>query len=134
MTRQRLAVFGALARMGGHRTAEEIYEVVRRQYPSVNLSTIYRNLDLGVELGLVTETDLGGGIRRFELVRAGRHHHLICQQCGAVSELEDQILEPLRMTLEERYGFLARMDHFAIFGTCARCRPIRHVSAEQAPV
>jgi Fur family ferric uptake transcriptional regulator len=126
-------VFEALARMGGHRTAEEIYEVVRIQYPSVNLSTIYRNLDLGVELGLVTETDLGGGTRRFELVRAGRHHHLICQRCGAIAELADDLLEPLRVALQERYGFLARMDHFAIFGTCARCRATRHTSEENTP-
>lgn len=122
VTRQRLAVFSALARLGGHRTAEEVYDYVRAHHPDVNLSTVYRNLDLGVELGLVTQTDLGGGVRRFELVRAERHHHLVCQRCRTVMEFEDELLEPLRAALRERYRFIARMDHFAIFGTCARCR------------
>ncbi len=133
VTRQRLAIFAALAQLGGHRTAEEIYELVRTQYPEVNLSTVYRNLDLGVALGLVTQTDLGGGIRRFELVRAARHHHLVCQQCGAVAELEDELLEPLRAALLERYGFVARMDHFAIFGTCAACQSRRQAAEAQLP-
>jgi len=133
VTRQRLAIFTALARLGGHRTAEEIYDLVRAQHPDVNLSTVYRNLDLGVELGLVTQTDLGGGVRRFELVRAERHHHLVCQQCGAVFELEDDLLEPLRAALLERYGFVARMDPFAIFGTCSACRSRSRTAGAPSP-
>lgn len=122
LTPQRMMVLAALAEGEGHLTAEEIYELVRRGYPYVNLSTVYRTLDLLVDLGLVVDTDLGEGVRQFELVGGRPHHHLICRECGATIEIADEVLEPLRRRLREQYCFDARMDHFAIFGLCAECR------------
>src|SRR5690606_25016798 len=82
LTPQRMMVLSALADADGHMTAEAIFEFVRVQYPYANLSTVYRTLELLVALGLAAETDLGSGVREFELVGTERHHHLICQQCG----------------------------------------------------
>ncbi len=122
LTPQRMMVLSVLAEQGGHMTAEEIFDLVRLEYPYLNLSTVYRTLDLLVSLGLVVETDLGGGVRQFEVLGSEPHHHLICQRCGAAVEIADDVLEPLRRRLDEAYGFQARMDHFAIFGVCADCR------------
>jgi len=122
LTPQRMMVLSALAEQESHVTAEAILDLVRLEYPYINLSTIYRTLDLLVELGLVAETDLGGGVRQFELVGAHPHHHLICQRCGHTIEIGDETLQPLRNRLQSHYGFEARMDHFAIFGVCQACR------------
>ena len=122
LTPQRMMVLSVLAEHGGHMTAEAILELVRPDYPYLNLSTVYRTLDLLVELGLVAETDLGSGVRQFELLGEAPHHHLICQHCGHTAEIDDAALQPLRDYLHQVYGFEARMDHFAIFGTCRACR------------
>ncbi|HEX3724052.1 MAG TPA: Fur family transcriptional regulator [Nitrolancea sp.] len=122
LTPQRMMVLAVLAEQESHITAEAILERVRPTYPYINLSTIYRTLDLLVELALVAETDLGGGVRQFELLGARPHHHLVCQQCGNTIEIGDEALQPLRERLQQDYGFEARMDHFAIFGVCHYCR------------
>lgn len=106
----------------GHITAEQILERIRPRYPYLNLSTVYRTLDLLTSLGLVTETDVGEGARAFELIGSRPHHHLICQGCGITVEIDDSVLEPLRERLLQQYGFAARMEHFAIFGLCAKCQ------------
>ncbi len=122
LTPQRLMVLSALAQQDGHVTAETILEIVRPDYPYINLSTVYRTLDLLVELGLVAETDLGSGVRQFELMGSEPHHHLICQRCGSTIEIGDEALQPLRERLQTLYDFDPRMDHFAIFGICHHCR------------
>lgn len=122
LTPQRMMVLSVLAEQGGHMSAEEILALIRREYPYLNLSTVYRTLDLLVELGLVAQTDLGEGVRQFELVGAHPHHHLICRRCGGAVEVGDDLLGPLRQTLREQFGFVACMDHFAIFGICRSCQ------------
>lgn len=122
LTPQRMMVLSALSQQDGHVSAETIMELVKPEYPYINLSTIYRTLDMLVELGLVAETDLGSGVRQFELVGSHPHHHLICQHCGGTIEIGDEILQPLRERLQRLYDFEPRMDHFAIFGVCGHCR------------
>jgi Fur family transcriptional regulator, ferric uptake regulator len=106
----------------GHISAEEIYERVCQQYPFVDISTVYRTLSLLKKLRLITETDLGGGSARYERLERGRHHHLVCRQCAASISLQHSLLAPLQERLRQEYGFAADLDHFAIFGLCAKCQ------------
>lgn len=124
VTSQRLVILGAL-QTDEHIGADDLLGRVERQLPAVNRSTVYRTLELFRDLGLVSETDLGGGVRQFELIAEDRHHHLICHGCGAISEFEDTILAPLRQSLADRHGFTATMDHLAVFGWCADCAATR---------
>lgn len=119
-TPQRMMILSVLAEHGGHLPAEAIYEQVRRQYPSINLSTVYRTLEMLRDQGIVSETDLGGGVRQFELLDRP-HHHLICLRCGGMADLDAAALAPLRERLLAEYGFHARLDHLAIFGICRAC-------------
>ncbi|MBI4295424.1 MAG: transcriptional repressor [Chloroflexi bacterium] len=121
LTPQRAMVLSAIEDSDDHISAEEIHALVSAKYPQVNISTVYRTLDLLKELGLVTETDLGGGRVSYHPAHRGRHHHLVCQKCGAAIELEDNLLTPLKEALQQRYGFRADLRHLAIFGRCARC-------------
>jgi len=115
-----LTILAAL-RPGEHVSADDLLARIAPALPGVNRSTIYRALELFRDLGLVSETDLGGGVRHFELSDR-RHHHLICRDCGAVSELEDRLVAPLRTAIANRHGFDAGIDHLALFGRCRSCR------------
>jgi Fur family ferric uptake transcriptional regulator len=118
-TPQRLVILGALT-PGEHLSADDVFARVEPLLPAVNRSTVYRTLELFRDLGLVSVTDLGGGARRFELMD-DPHHHLICHRCGAILELDDDLVDPLREEIRARYGFVPAIDHLALFGFCAAC-------------
>ena len=122
-TPQRLMILSALRHADGHLTAGEIYERVQRDYPYGDISTVYRTLGVLKELRLVSETDMGSGDTSYEWVRAqGRHHHLICRNCGAVVSLDHTYLEDLGAEILAESGFKPDIDHFAIFGLCSKCQ------------
>lgn len=122
LTPQRLMILSAIEGSQNHISAEEIYSVVAAKYPYVNISTVYRTLELLKEIGLVTETDLGEGRVRYHPADKGRHHHLVCQECGAVIDLDESVLGPIRDTLLREYNFTADLRHLAIFGRHVKCK------------
>ena len=122
LTPQRLLILSAIEDSDDHISAEEIYAQVAAKYPQMNISTVYRNLELLKQLGLVTETDLGGGRVRYHPAEKGHHHHLVCQECGAIIDLDESLLSSLESNLLREYEFSADLKHLAIFGRCARCR------------
>lgn len=121
VTPQRLFVLEALEINSGHMTAEEIMQWASRRYPALNLATVYRTLDLLTQVGLVAQTDLGGGAASYELVGDSPHHHLACERCGGVIEMDEALLEGLRDETLRVYGFHARPRHLAIYGVCSAC-------------
>ena len=121
MTPQRIMILAAIENSNDHISAEEIYAQIVAKYPQVNISTVYRTLELLKRLGLVTETDLGGGRVRYHSVEKGHHHHLVCQECGAIVDLDESMLSSLKDTLLREYRFVADLKHLAIFGQCVDC-------------
>jgi len=122
LTPQRLMILSAIENSDNHISAEEIYAQVVAKYPNVNISTVYRTLELLKRLGLVTETDLGGGRVRYHPGEKGHHHHLVCQKCGAIINIDESTLARLEDVLLHRYDFSASLRHVAIFGLCGNCR------------
>ena len=122
LTPQRLVILAAIQNSDGHISAEEIHAQVRAKYPGVNISTVYRTLELLKGLGLVTETDLGEGRVRYHSADKGHHHHLVCQGCGAIIDLDESLLNSLKNTLLQQYNFKADLRHLAIFGHCLNCQ------------
>ena len=120
LTPQRLMILEAVETSHNHVSAEEIYDRVRAKYPYINISTIYRTLELFRDLSLVTETDLGG-VKRYHPAGNGQHHHLVCRICGNITELDQVILEPVQQRILSEHGFHADLTHLAILGRCARC-------------
>ncbi len=121
LTPQRAMILSAIENSDNHISAEEIYAQIVAKYPQVNISTVYRTLELLKQLGLVTETDLGEGRVRYHPADKGHHHHLVCQECGAVIDLDKSVLSSLRGTLLHEYKFSADLRHLAIFGHCVNC-------------
>lgn len=122
MTPQRQLILAALQESDDHISAEDIHSRVRARYPQVNISTVYRTLELLKGLGLVTETDLGSGRFRYHTAEKGHHHHLICVRCGTTIETTESPFLTLKRTLLKEYGFQANISHLAIFGRCSKCR------------
>jgi len=121
LTPQRVMILSAIENSDDHISAEEIYAQISAKYPRVNISTVYRTLELLKQLGLVTETNLGGGRVRYHSAEKGHHHHLVCQECGAIIDLDESVLFSLRDTLLREYKFIADLRHLAIFGRCVNC-------------
>ena len=121
LTPQRMMVLSAIENSDNHISAEEIYAHIVVKYPNVNISTVYRTLELLKRLGLVTETDFGGGRLRYHPVGKGHHHHLVCQECGAIIALDESLLSSLKNALLREYKFSADLKHLAIFGRCVNC-------------
>jgi len=121
LTPQRMMVLAAIEKSDHHISAEEIYAQVVTKYPHFNISTVYRTLELLHRLGLVTETDLGGGRVRYHPADKGHHHHLVCQECGRVIDLDESVMDHLKLVLRRDYNFEPDIRHMAFFGTCADC-------------
>ncbi len=122
LTPQRMMVLEAIEASPDHISAEEIHARARLQYPYINISTVYRTLELLKENGLVTETDLGGGRFLYHPAGKAQHHHLVCRKCGKVRDIDINVLDNLRDQLKAQYSFNAELEHIAIFGTCDRCK------------
>ena len=121
LTPQRVMILSAIENSGNHISAEEIYAQIVAKYPNVNISTVYRTLELLKRLDLVTETDLGEGRVRYHPAEEGRHHHLVCRECGAIIDLDESLLAPLKTALLREYKFDAALRHLAILGCCVNC-------------
>ncbi|MFA5629721.1 MAG: Fur family transcriptional regulator [Dehalococcoidales bacterium] len=122
ITPQRIMILEAVENADDHISAEEILTLVCIQYPNVNISTVYRTLELLKQLELVTETDFGDGRVRYHSIRKGSHHHLVCQNCGGIMDMEESVFDSLKETILRDYSFDADIQHQAIFGTCKKCR------------
>ena len=122
LTPQRMMVLDAIENSEHHISAEEIYAQVIMKYPHLNISTVYRTLELLHRLGLVTQTDLGGGRVRYHPADKGHHHHLVSQECGRVIDLDESVMDNLKKVLKKDYDFTPDIRHLALFGTCADCK------------
>lgn len=119
MTPQRQFVLDALLDLG-HATPEQICQHVQRSTPTVNITTIYRTLELLESLGVVRHTHLGHGAPSYS-VHEHQHVHLVCHVCGRVEEAPREVMDELAGTLRTRYGFVLDASHLALSGTCRQC-------------
>lgn len=122
ITPQRAIIFEVIENLQGHITAEEIFHKVQKVNPYISLATVYRTLELLQELKLVSQTNFGRSQTYFALKDHCSHHHIVCTECGSIEEFPDDLLEPLKAKLIERFGFQAHTDHMSIFGICKNCR------------
>ena len=121
VTPQRQLVLEAVTKLE-HATPEEICASVQETARGVNISTIYRSLELLEQLGLVTHTHLGHGAPRYHLAAEAEHVHLVCAECGRVTQVGPDAVQPLVTALADHHGFETDVGHLTVFGRCADCR------------
>ncbi|CRK60418.1 Transcriptional regulator, FUR family [Alloactinosynnema sp. L-07] len=119
MTPQRQLVLDALVELE-HATPEQVCQRVRLTTPSVNITTIYRTLELLESLDLVHHTHLGHGAPSYS-VHEHKHVHLVCHRCGRVDEVERTVMDEVSGTLRATHGFVLDASHLALSGTCRTC-------------
>jgi Fur family ferric uptake transcriptional regulator len=120
VTAQRQFVLQAVRDLG-HATPEQVHAAVREMAAGVNITTVYRTLELLEQLGLVTHTHLSHGSPTYHAATDVQHVHLVCRACGAIDEVNPEVLSPLASTLERERGFIVDIGHVALFGLCRGC-------------
>lgn len=125
LTPQRRAIVDTIIKNEGkHLTAEEIYDEVKKDCPEIGLATVYRTVLLLEEVKLLSRLDLSDGCSRYEIIHQDeehRHHHLICNQCNKVFEVEEDLLDELEQRIETKYGFEIQDHSVKFFGICEEC-------------
>lgn len=108
-----------------HLSAEDVYLLVKDKAPEIGLATVYRTLELLAELKIVDKINFGDGVSRFDLRKEGAahfHHHLVCIECGAVDEIEEDLLGDVEKVVERDYNFNIKDHRLTFHGICHRCK------------
>jgi Fur family transcriptional regulator, ferric uptake regulator len=121
VTPQRQLILEAVTKLE-HATPEEIFADVRQTARGVNVSTVYRTLELLEQIGLVTHTHLGHGAPRYHLAAEAQHVHLVCRECERVTQVEPAAVRSLVGSLDAEHGFETDVGHLTVFGRGADCR------------
>jgi len=126
-TPQRKAILEVISEnMGLHLSSEEIYDYVKVKSPDIGLATVYRTVQLLVELDVLSKLNLDDGFVRYELNDHDgdqhHHHHLICSECGSISEVREDLLESIESEIERKYEFQIRDHKLKFFGICKSCQ------------
>lgn len=108
-----------------HLSAEDVYLLVKEKSPEIGLATVYRTLELLSELKVVDKINFGDGVYRYDLRQEGAahfHHHLVCIECGAVDEIQEDLLENVEKVVESRWNFIIKDHRLTFHGICYRCQ------------
>jgi Fur family transcriptional regulator, ferric uptake regulator len=120
LTPQRELILRAVETLG-HATPDEVLAKVREQSSAVNVSTVYRTLEVLEELGLVRHAHLSDRAPTYHSVTGHEHFHLVCRNCHRIVSVDPDVLEPLNDRLQELHGFVVDVGHLTIFGRCGSC-------------
>ncbi|MFY9680986.1 MAG: transcriptional repressor [Candidatus Sulfotelmatobacter sp.] len=119
-THQRQVIYEAVVASPGHYSPESVFAEVRRRTPSISLATVYKNLRLFVEHGLLREVSPHASTLLVE-GNLEPHHHLVCTRCKAVQDIEGDFINLKRLSRQAPRGFDLTRPLIEVFGLCRRC-------------
>lgn len=123
LTSQRERILQVFLNHGGHISAEELYDNVKKENPGIGQATVYRTLKLLAEAGIANEVSFGDGISRYEYRKEDEHHdHLICIKCSRQVEFHDPHIEDLQEKQAARNGFTLQSHKMVLYGVCKDCK------------
>lgn len=122
LTPQRELILRAVDKLG-HATPDEVLAEVRTHASAVNVSTVYRTLEVLEELGLVRHAHLSDRAPTYHSTTGHEHFHLVCRNCQRVVSVDPDVAAPLAETLRAEHGFVADIGHLTVFGQCVSCTP-----------
>lgn len=120
-SKQRNKILEILANTKSHPTADWIYDQLKKGFPKLSIGNVYRNLNILVEQGKIRRIDFGSTFDRFDAVRTP-HYHFICEQCGAVIDLELPYDGHLNQKVMESSGHRVHDHKIQFYGICDRCK------------
>jgi Fe2+ or Zn2+ uptake regulation protein len=121
MTRQRRVILEELKKFSSHPTADEVYERARRRLPRISLGTVYRNLEILSECGMIQKLELGGSQKRFDGT-VENHYHVRCIRCGSVKDVSMEPLTTLERALRGVSDYEIIGSRLEFVGFCPQCK------------
>jgi len=132
ITVPRQAILDVLSKESKHLSAEDVFMKVRKKYPAIGLTTVYRTLNLLTRIGLVLKFNFGDGRARYELAvgtqQERHHHHLICTKCNRIIDYKDfideeeELFKKTEKVLSEKHNFKITDHLIRFYGLCGECR------------
>lgn len=120
-SKKRQAIYEAMKKTDKHPSAEQLYELLKPEYPELSLGTVYRNIGILMDEGLIVSVGKVGGEERFDAV-TNPHSHFICSECGAVVDVQLQNIEvPKYESVEETLGGKVKYHSLSFVGVCKNC-------------
>jgi Fur family peroxide stress response transcriptional regulator len=123
-THQRQILYEVMQTMPGHPSPEEVYARVKKRIPAISLATVYKNIHLFVERGVLKEVSMHHGSLRVEL-NSRLHHHMVCSHCKAIADIEEKDLGVLPALQRLPGGFQVERYAIDVIGICAACQKAR---------
>lgn len=121
-SKQREEVFNGIKSAKNHPTAEEIYMLLKENNPNISRGTVYRNLNLLVDKGLIKKISISGMSDRFDYI-CNPHSHAVCEQCGKVFDFNFELNEEaLSKTIKEQTDLEIFSNELTIYGICSNCK------------
>jgi Fur family ferric uptake transcriptional regulator len=121
LTTQRQIILEELSRVKTHPTANELYDMVRKRLPRIGLGTVYRNLELMAERGMILKIEVGGTQKRFDATTA-EHYHIRCSVCGRVDDIDVPVVKELVAEASVATSYLIQGHHVEFTGICSDCQ------------
>jgi Fur family ferric uptake transcriptional regulator len=118
---QREVILDAFLKAGEHVSVEDLLRMVKRRYPEVGRTTIYRTLKLFKDAGLASELQLGGEARFEPNWKRDHHDHFVCRACSEITEFRSSEIERVQEQIASKMGFVVEGHRHHIFGLCRRC-------------
>jgi Fur family peroxide stress response transcriptional regulator len=120
MTPQRYAILAYLLEQKTHPTVDEIYRALESKFPNMSVATIYNNLKVFLETGLVRELTYGDGASRYD-ADMSEHYHAICENCGKIEDFDHPPLVEVEKAAERETGFVVKGHRMEVYGLCREC-------------
>ncbi len=120
LTTQRQIILEELGKVTSHPTANEVYDMVRRRLPRIGLGTVYRNLELMSDVGIILKLEVGGTQKRFDAT-VEPHYHIRCSSCGKVNDINIAVQAQINQVAEEASNYRILGHHIEFSGICKNC-------------
>ncbi len=124
LTPQRQVILEELAKVKTHPTANEVYDMVRKRLPRIGLGTVYRNLELMADNGMILKLEVGGSQKRFDAT-TNLHYHIRCTCCGKVDDIELTAMPHLDQLASDSSDYQVVGHHIEFSGICATCGEVQ---------
>ncbi|SFM02835.1 peroxide-responsive transcriptional repressor PerR [Salibacterium qingdaonense] len=125
MTPQRHAILEYLYETMNHPTADDIYKALESKFPNMSVATVYNNLRVFKNVGIVKELTYGDSSSRFDCVTTD-HYHIICSDCGKIVDFHYPGLDEVETLAEQVTGFQVHNHRMEIYGSCQDCKVAAH--------
>lgn len=130
LTTQRHIILEELSKVKTHPTASELYDMVRKRLPRIGLGTVYRNLELMADSGMILKIEVGGTQKRFDATTEA-HYHIRCSACGKVDDIDIPVINELVAQAADTTSYLILGHHVEFTGICSICQKQQQQTLDQ---